>query len=99
MAWATRNRRSAQHGGHKWRQLQARVYRTETHCGLCGGIVDKTLPWPHPMSKSVDHIISRKVAPHLALVRSNVQLAHLVHNQQKGDGEAKQERTPTSRAW
>lgn len=29
--------------GHRRRQLRARVLAEETHCALCGGLVDKTL--------------------------------------------------------
>ncbi len=92
--------RSRGRAGHKWRRLQARVFRTEAVCGLCHEPVDQTLSWPHPMSRSVDHIISIKVAPHLALERTNVQLAHLKCNAAKGSAdELPRARTPTSRQW
>lgn len=51
-------------------------------CGLCGGAMDRGLPWPDPMSKSIDHIIP--------LVRGgtheahNLQWAHLRCNISKG---------------
>ncbi len=89
--------RSKGRTGRPWRRLQQRVYRTETHCGICGKPVDKSLPWPHPMSKSVDHktAITRGGAER---DRANVQLAHLNCNRGKGAGVL----TPTataSRDW
>lgn len=55
-------------------------------CGLCRENVDLDLPWPHPQSKSLDHItpLSRG-GPHVA---SNVQLAHLGCNTAKGNRES-----------
>lgn len=51
-------------------------------CPLCGGEMDGRLTWPHPLSKSVDHIMP------LALggthERHNLQWAHLRCNVSKG---------------
>ena len=77
--------------GHRWRQIQARVYADEDACGLCGKPVDKTLPRKgldgrdDPRSKSVDHIIpvARGGAEY---DRANCQLAHLGCNFRKNDG-------------
>ena len=88
--------------GHAWRTLQARVFRTETHCGLCGGYVDQTLPtWPkpHPMSRTVDHIISVRDRPDLYLARTNCQLAYRKCNGEKWAGPARTDRTPTVVDW
>lgn len=52
-------------------------------CGLCRKRVDKKLAWPHPMSKSLDHVIP--IARHGAHVKANVQLAHLHCNLSKQD--------------
>jgi len=50
-------------------------------CQLCQQLVDPTLKWPDPMSASLDHIIPlSRSGPHSY---SNVQLAHLVCNEQK----------------
>ncbi len=52
-------------------------------CGICGQLVDKNLQHPNPMSKSIDHIIPfDKSGPDTF---ENVQLAHLVCNERKGN--------------
>jgi len=53
-------------------------------CQICGGKVNKHLKWPHPKSASLDHVIPiSKGGTH---TRDNVQLAHLICNTVKGDG-------------
>lgn len=37
------NRNAANANGHRRRELRARILAEETHCGLCGKLVDKTL--------------------------------------------------------
>jgi 5-methylcytosine-specific restriction endonuclease McrA len=56
-------------------RLRARVLSEETHCGICGEHVDKTLDHRHKMSATVDHIIPLAFggAP---FDRHNVRLAH-----------------------
>lgn len=70
--------------GHRRRQLRARVLSVYDHCGICGGLVDKKLKTPHPLSPEVDEIIpvSRGGNP---LDFNNVQLAHRICNQRKSD--------------
>lgn len=52
-------------------------------CQICGRAVDPALVHPHPMSKSLDHIVPiSKGGTHAA---SNAQLAHLRCNIVKGD--------------
>ena len=42
--------------GHRWRQLEARVLAEESHCALCGELVDKTLDRKtHPRAAAIDH--------------------------------------------
>ena len=36
---------------------KAWIYATQDICGICGKPVDKTLKYPHPLSKCIDHII------------------------------------------
>lgn len=51
-------------------------------CALCGDPIDRELRAPHPMSKSVDHIVPlSKGGTH---EQSNLQWTHLVENIQKG---------------
>jgi len=52
-------------------------------CGLCGYPVDKNLCYPHPQSKSLDHIIPLSKGGDHGV--HNVQLAHLVCNLRKSD--------------
>lgn len=33
------------------------IYRTQNTCGICGHPVDFTLPFPHPLSACIDHIV------------------------------------------
>jgi 5-methylcytosine-specific restriction endonuclease McrA len=80
--------------GHRWRMIQARVYREEEICGLCRQPVDKSLPRKLPdgsddlTSKSVDHIISVANGGD-EYDRDNCQLAHLGCNFKKNKGYAR----------
>jgi len=52
-------------------------------CGLCGVSIDVVLAWPDPGSKSIDHILPlSKGGSHN---QENVQWAHLVCNERKGN--------------
>lgn len=52
-------------------------------CGICDLTVDPTLDYPHPLSRSLDHILPlSRGGTH---TRANVQLAHLQCNVRKGD--------------
>ena len=49
-------------GGRPFERAKQRVYATETHCCICGELVDKALPYRDPitghmntMSKSFEH--------------------------------------------
>jgi 5-methylcytosine-specific restriction endonuclease McrA len=78
--------------GRPWKRAKARVYATQNTCCLCGTVVDKTLQWPHPMSKSVEH----KTALSLGgkpLDPNNLGIAHLRCNQSRGNGQSRRERT------
>ncbi len=77
--------------GHRRRQLRARVLREEDTCWLCGGIVDKTLPPKDPMAPEVDEVVPVSLGGN-PLDRSNVRLAHRLHNQQRGNGLRRQSR-------
>ena len=51
-------------------------------CGICGDPIDRDLPYPDPLSKSVDHIVPLSKGG--AHEQSNLQWAHLVCNNRKG---------------
>ncbi|MCK4625042.1 MAG: HNH endonuclease [Phycisphaerae bacterium] len=51
-------------------------------CQICGKRVNRRLKFPHPRSKSLDHIIPLSV-PEGHHTRQNVQLAHLSCNLSK----------------
>ncbi|MFF0736896.1 HNH endonuclease [Streptomyces chartreusis] len=57
--------------------------RDDWTCGLCQLPVDPGLPWPHPMSASVDHILPLPQGGSHTL--ANVQCAHLSCNSRKSD--------------
>lgn len=65
-------------------KLRARVLREETHCWLCGLLVDKTLPHGLPGSPEIDEIIpvSKGGSP---FERSNCRLAHRLCNAKRGN--------------
>jgi len=100
--------------GHRWRTLRARVVHDEDECALCGEPVDKDLPYPHPGSPVVDHLIPlARGGPEYD--RANLALMHRSCNRAKGTKPLGRARTellgapppaqvddapiPTSRAW
>jgi len=88
--------------GHRRNLLRARVLREETHCWLCGGEVDRTLP-PHLSgSPEVDEVIPVSLGGD-PLDRSNCRLAHRLCNIRRGNGTKQTKTKPasftTSRAW
>lgn len=52
-------------------------------CGICGEPIDRDLPWPHPQSKTLDHI--RPLARGGEHSYANSQLAHAICNSRKND--------------
>lgn len=58
----------------------------QTHgadCHICTESIDFELAWPHPRSKSMDHVIP--IAKGGGHELSNVKMAHLTCNQRKSD--------------
>lgn len=51
-------------------------------CGICGGVIEAALTYPHPESASLDHIVP--LASGGAHTYRNTQAAHLVCNLRKG---------------
>ncbi len=68
-----------------WRRIRARTLRAADTCGICGGLLDKTLTAPHPLSPVVDHVLPVKLYPHLALDPTNLVAAHRRCNRNKSD--------------
>lgn len=66
-----------------------KILLTQEVCGICGRPVDKSLPFPHPLSPTVDHIIPIEKGGHPSAIE-NLQLAHFACNRQKSDRLQKQ---------
>lgn len=66
--------------------VSAIIDRDGTVCGWCGTDIDLQLEWPHPLSKSVDHI--QPVSKQGAHTLSNTRLLHVRCNSQRGNSEA-----------
>ena len=78
--------RPDQDGTHR-RQFdlnKKRIYATQNVCGICGKPVDMSLKYPHPMSKTIDHIIPISKGGHPSDL-DNLQLAHWTCNRRKSD--------------
>lgn len=89
LAWLTPDRAvsrtpASQPGrvGRPWREAQAAVFATETHCWLCGEYVDQRLSSKGPLarlSRSADHLVQLQHGGH-PTARSNLRLCHYGEN-------------------
>jgi len=87
--------------GPAWDRCRAVVLARDTHCWLCGGFVDRTLPPRHRMSASVDHLVPLRQLRGLPLAEarriatdpSQCRLAHYGHNASRGAGRRSRTRT------
>ena len=84
-------------GGLVWERLCKQVYQEESICWICLRPVDVTLRGKSRLARSVDHVLSVKTHPHLALVRSNLRLAHYGCNSAKR--ETRHDAYEPSREW
>lgn len=75
--------KSGAHQG-QFRSNRKKIFATQTHCGICGGLVDFSFKYPHPLSPCVDHIIPIAKGGHPSDL-ANLQLAHWCCNRQKSD--------------
>ena len=78
--------RPDQNGPHRlaFEHNKKRILATQNVCGICGGIVDKSLRYPHPQSAVIDHVIPISRGGHPSDI-DNLQLAHWCCNRQKAD--------------
>ena len=78
--------RPDRHGTHvaPFRTNKAIIYKTQETCGICGRPVDKSLPFPDPMSKCIDHLVPISRGGHPSDL-SNLQLAHMICNRTKSN--------------
>jgi 5-methylcytosine-specific restriction endonuclease McrA len=93
-AWcaANRNKKRAKDQRRRARLLDAFVAevdpaeiwtRDEGICGICREVINPDLPWPHKMSKTLDHVVP--LARGGTHEPGNIQLAHAVCNSRKND--------------
>ena len=77
-------KRSDREGSHRaqFDKNRKRIYATQTVCGICGKPVDPSFKFPHPLSRTVDHIIPVSKGGHPSDI-ANLQLAHLACNREK----------------
>lgn len=75
--------RDGKHQG-QYKRNRRRIFTTQSICALCGKPVDMELQFPHPLSKTIDHIIPIAQGGHPSDI-SNMQLAHFCCNRAKGD--------------
>lgn len=73
-------------GSHKLAFIRnkKKILATQSVCGICGRPVDKSIPYPHPMSATIDHIVPIAKGGHPSDLE-NLQLAHWICNRQKSD--------------
>ena len=96
--------RSRGRTGGKFYRAKARVLAANQICAHpdCRKFIDVTLPWPDPMSATVNHIIPVKDLAWddpLTYDVSNLEPMHLVCNQKLGAGPRKKQKHRTSRNW
>ena len=89
--------RADQEGPHRvqFERNRKKILLTQEVCGICGKPVDKSLPFPHPLSPTVDHIIPIDRGGHPSAIE-NLQLAHFACNRQKSN--MMQRQTPAAAA-
>lgn len=73
--------------GRPWLRVREQVILEEVDCGICGGVVDKSLRYPDPRSASVDHVVPLSRGGDL-LDRLNLRLAHWSCNTKRGSRRA-----------
>ena len=81
-----KSRRADREGTHRtaFERNRKIVMQTQNVCGICGQEIDPAYKYPHPLSKTVDHIIPIAKGGHPSDL-SNLQAAHRWCNRQKSD--------------
>lgn len=79
-------KRPDQNGTHRkqFERNKKKIYATQDICAICGKPVDFSIPYPHPLSACIDHIIPVSKGGHPSDI-NNMQLAHMTCNRQKSD--------------
>lgn len=86
--------------GRPAERARHRVRRLGKPCCICGQPIDYTLPASHPMSFTLEHKVSQKMAPELAFDPANHDAAHRSCNSKKGTTNGEHLRPlPRSREW
>lgn len=68
----------------EYERNKKKIMMTQDTCGICGKLVDKSLPGTDPKGPTIDHIIPIARGGHPADI-SNLQLAHRCCNVAKSD--------------
>jgi len=73
-------------GSHRlaFERNKKRIMATQDTCGICGKLVDKSIPYPNPLSPCIDHIVPIDRGGHPSDI-ANLQLAHWICNRQKSN--------------
>lgn len=81
-----KGRRPDREGAHRtaFERNRQIVLKTQNVCGICGKEIDPAFKYPHPLSKTVDHIIPIAKGGHPSDL-SNLQAAHRWCNRWKSD--------------
>lgn len=81
-----KKRRPDREGEHRtaFERNRKIVLATQNVCGICGQEIDPVFKYPHPLSKTVDHIIPVAKGGHPSDL-ANLQAAHRWCNRQKSD--------------
>jgi len=64
--------------------LRVQVFSEEDICGICGGVVDFSLPGTDDWGPTLGHLESVRERPDLEFVRSNLELQHSRCNKKQG---------------
>lgn len=83
--------------GHRRRKLRLRVKAMGLPCAICGQPIDYSLPATHPLSYELDEIVPVSLGGS-ELDPSNVQPAHRICNERKGNRIAYTCEGPNARA-